>query len=98
MPITAAFTANRDVKSDLDFTIDWSDWLESSEHIQSAVWTAPVDLTVHDETIDATQKKATAFVKGGTVGQSYLLTCQVFTTALPSRTDERSILLVTIQR
>lgn len=64
----------------LDYTFDWQPWLEASygaTKITSATWTVPAGLTLVTSTIDATGRYATAVVDGGTVGESYVLICEV---------------------
>lgn len=83
----------KDPSAILDYTIDWTDWLEA-DTISSSSWTIPAGLTKTSEA--TTTKKATAWLSGGTLGQFYTVTNRVVTAG--GRTDERSIVIVVAQR
>lgn len=83
----------KDPSAVLDYTIDWTDWLEA-DTISSSVWTVPTGLTKDSEA--TTTKKATVWLSGGTQGRFYTVTNRVVTAG--GRTDERSIVLVVEQR
>jgi hypothetical protein len=84
----ASFTHDPDAV--LDYGLDWSKWLTSGDDLDSATWTIPDGLT--EDTSAIVGKVATVWIRGGTAGESYLLTCHVVTTG--GREDDRSIQLV----
>lgn len=79
-----------DQSDDLDYTEDFSDWLDSGVTIDSAVWTIyPTGPTLHDQ-MD-TDTASTIFVSGCTRGVVYKLSCEITTTAQTLQVSERSI-------
>jgi len=79
-------TFTKDPNSVLDYTLDWSSWLETSDTISSASWSAS-GVTVDSE--NNTTTTATVFVSGGALNVDSVITCQIVTSG--GRTDERSI-------
>lgn len=80
---------DKDPQAVLDYTLDWSAWLQTGETITSSSWFAPVGLTKDAES--HTDDSATVWLSGGTASQDYLVTCEVTTSE--GRTDQRSILI-----
>jgi hypothetical protein len=78
----------------LDFEWDWSAWLASGETISEASVIATSGLTVNSSTVSGS--RVSAWVSGGTAGQSYAVKCQVTTSA--GRTDARSITITVSDR
>jgi len=78
----------KDSAATLDYTFDFTAWL-GTDTIASAVVTTPTGLTEASETNTTT--KVTVWLSGGTVGQSYTVTCRITTVA--GRVDERSLLI-----
>ena len=74
----------------LDYTLDWSAWLEASDTISASDWTLPEGLRMTDSTHGTTT--ATVWLTGGTSGEKYIVVNRV-TTAL-GRTDSRAFTLV----
>jgi len=68
-----------------DYTNDWTEWLAQSagDVIASSVWTVASGLVLGTAsfapTVDATNKKATAWLSGGTAGQSYVVENKITT-------------------
>jgi len=81
-------TYTKDPGATLDYTIDFTAWL-GSDTIATALVTTPAGLTEASESNTTT--KVTVWLSGGTVGQSYTVTCRITTTA--GRVDERSLLI-----
>jgi hypothetical protein len=77
---------SKDPDAMLDYTNDWSDWLDG-DVISSSSWTADTGITVYGDSYD--DETATAWISGGTVGTAYDITNQIVTAA--GRTDERTI-------
>lgn len=81
----------------LDYPFNWAEWLEP---INDTIVTATVEAsTITDDTTpvdvslvtnDATS--VTAWVSGGTLGNTYTLTCRIVTT--DGRTEDQSATLV----
>ena len=84
----------KDPNAVLDYQWDWSAWLPDDDTIASATVTAESGLTVDSSSnADAT---VTAWLSGGTVGESYDVTCRVVTA--DGRTDDRTITLLIRQQ
>ncbi len=82
----------------LDFSIDWSDWLDSGVLITGTpTWAiSPTGPTLSDQ-VDTTTV-STIFVNGATLGVVYLLSCKIVTDAVTAQTAERTITLRCEQR
>ena len=82
----------------LDFTVDWSDWLDTGVEISGTpTWTiSPTGPTISGKTNTTTA--ATAFIEGATLGVTYLLQCKIVTNAATPQTAERTITLRCEQR
>jgi hypothetical protein len=76
--------------ANLDYSIDWSAWLET-DTISDSVWTIepPDELTQTDGTHSTTG--ATIWLNGGKAGTKYLVTNKV--TTVGGRIDERAFQL-----
>ena len=76
--------------SDLDYSVDWSNWLTDGETITDSDWTASAGLTLtRDAVINDTL--ATVFAAGGVAEQNYVLTNTITTSV--GRVDSRTITL-----
>lgn len=87
-------TYMKDPESLLDWSWNWSDWLETGETITSHTVTVPTGLT-----LDASNEAAgvvTAWISGGTANNRYRVECKITTSE--GRTDERSITLSVQER
>lgn len=81
----------KDMNATLDYTFDWSLWL-GIDTITSEVSSVVGDdnaLTIGSPADSHTTTAVTVWAKGGTNGQTYLVTCKITTTA--GRVDERTI-------
>ena len=76
----------KDPNAVLDYAVDWSAWL-ISDTISSSSWTTPTGIT--QVTTSNTTTRATIWVSGGTVGESYTLVNRIVTAG--GRTEDRSI-------
>lgn len=90
----------KDPNAVLDYTIDWTLWLDAiPDTIQSAV--AAIDNaaaaggTINSSTIVG-GKAVVIWVGGGTVGQTMALRCRITTVGL--RTDDRTVYLKVKER
>jgi hypothetical protein len=74
--------------SRVDYTLDWTPWLGLSDVIVDAVWMVTGGLQDDGTDIDLTLKKATIWLKGGTLGcKDATATCHIKTAM--GREDER---------
>lgn len=79
----------KDPQAVLDYKWDWSTWLPTGDTISTHTITAPTGLTVASSANTTTT--VTAWLSGGTAGNTYSVACKIVTTQ--GRTDERSILV-----
>lgn len=79
----------KDPDATLDYTFDWSSWLETGETIASQTVTTGTGLT--EDSVAASDSAITVWVSGGTVGESYEISCEITTDNSPARVDERTI-------
>jgi hypothetical protein len=84
----------KDPEGVLDFAWDWSKWLLAGETIQASDVIVPSGITLDSKSNTTTT--ATAWLKGGTAGTSYVVTNRITTNQ--GRTDDRSITIHVIQR
>lgn len=93
----------KDPDAVLDYVFDWaaltngtgtSDWLESGETISSYVVTVGSGLTLDSDSQSSGQ--VTAWVSGGTAGETYTVACRISTSA--GRTDERTVKVRVVER
>ena len=100
--MTTTFYGDNEIFKDpdavLDYSFDWDDaadpWLEAAETISSHIVTVESGLTL-DSDIEA-DGKVTAWLSGGTAGQTYSVACKITTSS--GRTDERTINVKVVQR
>lgn len=78
----------KDPNAVLDYAVDWSRWLAGDE-IATSTWTVPAGLTKLGDSTTTT--RATVWLAGGTVGQSYTVTNRITTAG--GRTEERSFII-----
>ena len=86
----------KDPDAILDYQLDWSGWLADGESITGVtVAVDGVNLETSTFTVDAT----TAWVSGGTAGETATITFRVTTDSNPiNRVDDRSIILTIGER
>lgn len=78
----------KDPDAVLDYSVDWSDWLEDDDDtISSVVWDVPTGLTLSSQS--ETDTVATVFLSGGTAATRYNVGCRV--TTVGGRVDDRTI-------
>jgi len=76
----------KDPSAVLDYTVDWSDWLDT-DTIATSEWTVPSGITKDSDT--NTDTTATVWLSGGTAGENYSVTNTITTAG--GRTDQRTI-------
>lgn len=88
-------TFKKDPDAVLDYTFDWGPYLTPiADTIASVTWVLPVGLTKISQS--NAPLTATAFIGGGTAGESLTLTCRIVTAG--GRTDDRSVVLKIVDR
>ena len=94
---TAKRTIQKDLLAKLDYVFDWTEWLATvGDTIASHTITVPTGLTLVSSTQNA--GVIVAWLSGGTLGQTYKVTCHIVTVSTPAREDERSIYVKIIDR
>ncbi|MBI4905706.1 MAG: hypothetical protein HY820_18885 [Acidobacteria bacterium] len=78
-------TFAKDPNSVLDYSIDWTRWLDG-DAIATSEWIVPDGLT--KVTDGRTTKTATVWLSSGSAGQSYTVTNRITTSG--GRTEDRS--------
>lgn len=79
----------------LDYGFDWSDVMTAEGvEISASEWAVPAGITNEDEGSSSTATSIT--LSGGTIGEAYLITNQVTTTA-PVKIFERSFYVVVVE-
>jgi hypothetical protein len=67
-------------EDDLNYSWDWSEFLEAEDTVVSAsITAAPSGLVIGTTTIDATATQVSAFISSGLVGQAYQVLCTIGT-------------------
>ena len=82
----------KDPGEELDYIIDWSDWLETGEEIFSSSFS--VDTGIAKDSEDNTATTSTVWLSGGTTDTSYRVECTIVTNNSPARTAVRSFTIV----
>ena len=73
----------------LDYTVDWTDFLEEAETISTHSFIAETGVTLGTPAL--TGARHLVFVSGGTLGRTYRVTSRIITSE--GRTQEQSFLL-----
>lgn len=79
----------KDPDATLDYTFDWSSWLEDGETISTQTVTTPAGIT--EDSVAASTSAVTVWLSGGTAGTTYSIACKITTDNSPQRIDERTI-------
>lgn len=82
----------KDPDATLDYTIDWTAWLEDGDTIAASVWVVPDGIT-QDGADTHTDATTTIWLTGGTASQNYTVTNRITTASNPDRIDDRSIVI-----
>lgn len=82
----------KDPGEELDYVIDWSDYLQTSEVINTSSHSVPAGLT--KDTESDTDTTTTVWLSGGTAGETYRVECTIVTNSSPARTAVRSFTIV----
>lgn len=85
----------KDPNSTVDYTFDWTAYLTPINDVISTVtWVLGTGLTKVSQS--NTTMTATAFISGGTVGDTLTITCRITTAG--GRVDDRSATLTIVER
>jgi hypothetical protein len=88
-------TIVKDPNAVLDYTFDWSEWLDAiTDTIASKTIVAETGITNDSSSISG--KTVIAWLSGGTAGVTYRVTCRIVTAG--ARTDDRSIFIKVKER
>lgn len=81
----------KDPDAVLDYTVDWSAWLQAGETITASQWITPDGITQGSgaQAPSNTTTTATVWLLAGTLGQTYIVTNRVTTS--DGRVDDRSL-------
>ncbi len=77
----------KDPDSRLDFSVDWSVWLQPEETIVASVWLPADGITMSDPSVVG--GRTIVWLSGGTAGSWYAITNRITTSA--GRIDDRTI-------
>ena len=75
--------------ANLDFAVDWSDWLADGETIASSTWTSPDGLVI--ETTAYSNTQSVIWVSGGVINTVHRVINTITTSNTPTRTDQRTV-------
>jgi len=90
----------KDPNATLDYSFDWraltngsgrKNWLAVGEGIASYVLTATTGITVASQSLVNSASTVMASIGGGTVGETYTISCKITTDSVPPRIEKRSI-------
>lgn len=93
-------TRFQDPDASLDYSIDWTAWLQDGETITSSDWTITptgVGALTEDSSANSTTD-TTIWVSGGVLGASYTVTNHIETSHSPGRVDDRSFVITIAQQ
>jgi hypothetical protein len=83
--------------AELDYTFAFDDWLTPlADVITSAVVAVPTGLIKLSQSIDATNKRVSVWIKSGTLNSTYDIVCTITTAA--ARVDVRTIRIKIVNR
>jgi len=85
-------TIKKDPNDILDYTWDWTEWLDQigdGDTINSFMLVLPTGVTSPSSNVDGTDKMVIAFLAGGDAGETHMVTCRIVT--VNGRTADRSI-------
>ena len=83
----------KDKDAVLDYTTDWSDWLDA-DIIQSSTWIVPAGVTKDSDSNTTTT--ATIWLSGGAIHAQYSIINRIVTVG--GRTDDRTIIIIITEK
>jgi len=97
--------AIKDPDAILPYTLDWSQWLDFGDSIDTAAWTVtPATLIVGDGGNGApapsipTPSTTEVWLLDGDVGVTYLVSVRITTSPAPTKTEDRTVAIVIQER
>lgn len=86
----------KDPDAILDYTMDWSSWLDAAggDTIATATWTLPAGISTVGNSKSLTE--TTIWLSGGTAGTSYAILCRI--TTVGGRTEDRTMQINVLDR
>ena len=89
------FAKDRD--AELDYTIDWSDWMSAGDIIQTSVWNTTYDLEILINPAPSfAASSTTVWIKSGLYGRTYKVKNTI--TTVQKRKEERTITITIEER
>lgn len=85
----------KDPTSVLDYTFDWSDWLDGAG-IATSTWSVPTGLTNVDDI--STSSLATIYLSGGSINETYTVRNTITTDESTPKTVTRSFTLKIVRK
>jgi len=82
--------------ANLDFAVDWSDWLADGETIANSTWSSPDGLVI--ETTSYSNTQAVVWVSDGVANNVYRMINVITTSNTPARTDQRTVTIKVQER
>lgn len=89
-------TFQKDPAATLDYSVDWTEFLDTGEAISASTWTVPDGIT--QVTTSFTDTKGIIWLSGGTLGKSYEIVNRITTDNNPARIDERTIVILMVNK
>lgn len=82
--------------ANLDFAVDWSDWLSDGETIVNSSWASPDGLVVETSSYNNTQ--SVVWVSDGVANNTYRMINTITTSSTPARIDQRTVTIKVQER
>jgi len=83
-------TFTKDPAAELDYSVDWTAWLEEDEEITDVDWAFPSGITC-EVRVENTEPLQTIWISGGSPGRGYRITNHIRTNM--NRVDERTLMI-----
>lgn len=92
-----------DPNSDLDYSVDWTNWLETDESVHTSTWVVTeaddeTKITLHDAGITSNVTFTFASFTGAEEGEEYIITNRIITDSVVPRTEDSSIKLIMVEK
>ncbi len=84
----------KDPQDVLDYVLDWSDWLDTSETISTSTWTVPSGVTKDSDSKSSSE--TVIWLSGGTVYENYRLVNHIVTSL--NREKDQTIIIYIVDK
>jgi len=84
----------KDPQDVLDYVLDWSDWLDTSETISTSTWTVPSGITKDSDSKSSSE--TVIWLSGGTVYENYRLVNHIVTSL--NREKDQTIIIYIVDK